>query len=218
MLSLQTRDTWTFAVDTTVGAATETFTNAATDPSAYEAMEAWIAWLNAAGRAWFGTRTFSWTWARYTTDGGAKITLSATGGVFSINAGANGRLKLAAAAGVTTTTGTAGADGTWAPGSKVNVTRHYRLLEPRGDAAAGPAVRGAAPGLAPFGPVVEAVGDSIDTARLASVLSNASHPRRAWIWQVPFSAWREYALGPVSVQRAEPLLWRMVLTCAGPTV
>lgn len=218
MLSLQTRDDWAFSVDVTVGAATETYTNTATASSAYDAMTAWLVWLNDAARAWAGTRVFDWTWARFADDAGGKITLSATGGVFSINGGANARLKLAAAAGVTTTTGTAGADGTWAPVSNVNVLRHYRFSDQRGDAAAGPALRGFSPGLAPFGPAVEAVGNGTDTARLGSVLAAASHPRRAWVWQRPFSTWREYALGPVAVQRAEPLLWRVSLTCAGPTV
>lgn len=194
MLAVETTDTWTFSVDVTVGAATETFTNAAADKDAYAAITAFVTWLNAAGRAWFGTRTFSWTWARQSSSGGAILVLSATGGVFTITAGASARLGLPAAAGVTTVIGTTAATGTWAPVSKLAMARNLRLLG-KGDACGDGAVRPGVPGLAGSRPSLAAIGTAVDAGRVAAVLADASNPRRATGYQTHTDTWLEVALG-----------------------
>ena len=217
MLTVRTADDWAFSVDVTVGAATETFSNDADDSSAYLAMTAWLVWLNAPARAWTGTRTFDWTWQRYATDGGAKITLSAVGGTFTITGGANARLKLSAAAGVTTTTGTAGADGTWAPAPGIAVVADLRTIG-RGDACGDGAVRPGVPALGTNRPAISAVATPTDAGRLAGVLAVAESPRRCHVWQEHTSTWRELALGFVQREASGFSFYRFTLEASGDAI
>ena len=195
MLSLRTTDNWAFSVLVTVGGDAETFSNTATDTSAYEAMEAWILWLNAAGRAWSGAITFAWTWARETTTGGAELTLSA-GSNFSINAGAQTLLGFAAAGPVSSTTGAAAAVGTWAPIGKIAMRCYIRQLD-RGDATGDGAIRPGVPGTAHRRPALSATGTVVDAARFAAVLADAENPRKATVYQLHKDAWRTVAVGPI---------------------
>lgn len=216
MLALETTHSWGWALDVTVGAATETYTNAVTDSDAATSVQALVDWLNAPGRAWFATRAFAWTWARQASTGAAILTLTATGGTFSINAGALATLGFAAAAGVTSVTGSA-AVGTWAPVSGVSVRRDFRLLS-EGDAGGNGAVRPGVPGLACRAPRLEAVGTATDAARLAAVLATASSPRRAMLWQVHTGSWVEVALGPVSRSPQGTLHYQFTFDVAGDAV
>lgn len=197
MLAIETTDTWTFSVDMTVGVNTETFTGAAADRDAYAATVAFVAWANAAGRAWTGTRTFSWTWVRQSSTGGAILVLSATGGTFTITAGAAARLGLPASVGATIVIGTTAATGTWAPVSTIAISRNLRVLG-KGDACGDGAVRPGVPGLAGSRPSLAAIGTATDAARVAAVLADASNPRRATGYQRHTDSWLEVALGRAS--------------------
>ena len=214
MLALQTNDTWTWALDVTVAGNLRTYTNSATD--AVSAVAALLVWLNAAGRPWYGTRTFSCVWQRSSATGASLPVLSATGGTFAISAAALATLGWAAAAGVSHVLST-GAAGTWSPLSGVSVLRDVRLLS-AGDACANGAVRPGVPGLACRLPKIDAVGTAADAARLAAVLASASNPRRAQVWQVHTQSWVEVALGAVSRNAQGATLYRFTLDAAGDAV
>jgi len=216
MMAFETADNWAWSIDVTVGAATETFTNAATDADVVAALQALVDWANAAGRAWTGTRTFSWAWARHAASGAALLTLSAVGGAFSLNAGALATLGFGAVAGVTSTTGAAAA-GSWAPALPVSVRRNVRLLD-AGDAGGNGAVRPGVPGLACRMPKLDALGTATDAARLSAVLAAASSPRRAQVWQLHTSSWVGLAVGAVSRSAQGSQNYRFAFEVAGDAV
>jgi hypothetical protein len=216
MIAFETADNWAWSVDVTVGAATETFTNLATDADAVAALQALVTWANAGGRAWTGTRVFSWAWIRHAASGAALLTLSATGGAFSLTAGALTTLGFAAVAGVTSTTGAAAA-GTWAPALPVSLRRNVRLLD-SGDAGGNGAVRPGVPGLACRLPKLDAMGTATDAARLSAVLAAASSPRRAQVWQLHTSSWIELAVGAVSRSAQGSKAYEFAIEVAGDPV
>lgn len=215
MLAFQTTNTWTWTMDVTVGAATETYTNAATDADVVASIAALVSWANDAGRAWFGTRTFAWTWARQASTGAGLLTLAATGGLFSITAGSLPTLGFAAAAGISTITGSAAA-GSWAPLSHA-ISRDFRLLD-KGDAGGAGAIRPGVPGLAHREPKLTAIGSATDAARLAAVLALASTPRRLRVWQTHTGSWVEVALGAVNRTAQGPTLYSFTFDVAGDAV
>lgn len=217
MLAVETGDVWAFSVDVTVAPVVETYTNSANDKDAYAAIVALVAWANSVARPWYGARVFSWSWARQSSTGGALLTLSATGGVFSITAGANARLGLPAAANVTSVAGTTAATGTWAPVSRLAVARNLRVLG-EGDANGDGAVRPGVPGLAGSRPTLAAIGTAIDAARIAAVLAVASNPRRATCYQTHTDTWLEVALGAATRGAVSTTHYRFDFACARETL
>lgn len=206
MLSVQTTHNWAFSVDVTIGGL-ETYNNPATKSSAYDAITGLVAWANDAARAWFGFSTFSWSWTRDSSDGGAKLTLMASGLPFDLSAGAHTLLGLPADVGQNEIGGDQSAVGTWAPASRVAVRRHMRVLDP-GDANGAGSVRPGVPGAAAFRPEVAAIGTVKEAARLAVILGTASTPRRGWVYQAHTDIWREYALGHPTRQAAGTMHYR----------
>ena len=212
MLSLETRDTWAFSVTVTVGASSDTL--ATTCGSAYATIAALIAWANAAGRPWFGMRTFAWSWARDTATCAAKLTLSATG-AFSIDAGTYATLGLDAASAVTSVTGRTVALGTWAPAGHVGVSAYYREMEDDGDAAASGAIRPGSPARGLFTPQVVALGSAQDAARLTYLLGQASNPRRGWFRRQDANVWVYLAVGEVGRSQVDGTLYSWTFDARG---
>ncbi len=213
MLAIETTATWAFSVDVTVGVNTETYTNLAADRDAVTAVTALVAWANDAGRAWSGSRTFSWDWSRHSDSGGALLVLACSG-TFSLSAGAATNLGLPAAVGVVGVVGTAPALGTWAPVSRVSVRGNLRVLA-AGDGCGDGAVRPGVPGTAAKNPQVSAIGTAIDAARLAAILATASNPRRCLVYQLHKATWLTRALGDISRSSAGPMHYAFELTLAG---
>lgn len=212
MLSVETSDTWGFTVDVDVGGA-ETYTNA--DSDAISSMYSFWLWLNAPARGWFGVASFSWSWARDATTGGAILTLTSTAPFgFDMTNGAHARLGLPADTGATAIVGDQPATGTWAPDSGISFKRYARILD-RGDASGDGSTRPGVPGLAPYRPTCEAIGTAIDTARLAAVLATATNPRRALVWQVHSATWIEVAIGRPNRQAVDTTHYRVTLETAG---
>jgi len=211
VLSLRTSDAWsTLEIDVTVAPdPAETYTNASTDSSSYESIEAFVDWLNDAGRAWFGVVLFTWAWSRDAPTGGALLTLTARGGLFSIDGGAAATLGLALSAGVSSVTGTAAA-GTWAPAGGMAVGRYMRQLG-KGDASADGAVRPGVPGAAHYRPTVSGTGTAVDAARFASILGDAENPRVAVVYQKHLATWRTLALGPINRSPVSTMHYRFDL-------
>jgi len=218
MFSLRTDDDWTaLSVAVTVAPdPAETFSNAAADSSAYEAMVAFDAWLNAGGRAWTGVVSFAWTWARDTTTGGALLILTATGGLFTIDAGALSTLGFAAGGAWATVTGAA-ALGTWAPAGKMAVSNHMRVLD-RGDASGDGALRPGVPGAAHYAPEVSAVGTAVDAARMADILADAENPRVAVVYQLHNAEWLTLAVGDITRSVVTSAHYRFDLKTLGEVI
>jgi hypothetical protein len=214
MISLRTSADWTALVVEVVVAPDpgEIFSNT-TKTSAYEAMVDFDAWLNDAARAWFGVVSFSWRWARDPTTGGALLILTAAGGLFSIDAGAQSTLGFSLGVGQSTTTGAA-ALGTIAPVGGVAVRAHMRQLAV-GDACTDGAVRPGVPGAAHYRPSVSFVGDSLDAGRTAAMLATASNPRIAVVWQKHLDAWRTLAIGPIARTVASTHHYKFDLNVSG---
>lgn len=169
-----------------------------------------LAWLNAAGRPWFGAAVFSWTWERYGLDGGAQITLSATA-AFSLSAIAGNNPLAISAIGPTVAAQFGVALGTWAPkqgNGRLSVTGNFGHLAGNGDAGGSGACRAGVPGTALHKLKLSAVGTTIDAIRLAGQLKLATSPRLAHVWQTHTATWLVVALG--SAQRSEPsrALWQ----------
>ena len=216
MISLRTSDAWTALVVAVTVAPdpAETFTGSAT--SAYEAMVEFDSWLNGAGRAWTGVVSFSWTWERDSTTGGALLILTASGGLFSIDGGAQSTLGFAAGGAFASTTGAA-ALGTIAPVGGVAVRAYMRQLAV-GDACGDGVLRPGVPGAAHYRPAVSFVGDSLDAGRTAAMLATASNPRIAVVWQKHLAAWRTLAIGPISRSVASTHHYKFDLNVAGEIV
>lgn len=212
MLALETTAVWGFSVDIDVGGA-ETYTNA--EANAIDSIYALVVWANAPARGWFGVASFAWSWARDPTTGGTILTLTSTAPFgFTMTAGAHDRLGLPADVGANEIIGDQPATGTWAPASKLAVKRYTRTLD-RGDANGSGAVRPGVPGLGAYRPEVTAIGTAIDSARLAVILSTASNPRRAVVYQLHTAEWITLALGTVTRSPAETMHYRFDLQAVG---
>jgi len=177
-------------------------------------MDALVVWANATF-----AHVFGWSWARDPATGGAIITLSATGGTFTLEAtnadaqtgyGLSAGLKAAAAAHTFDTAAVC----TWAPTLPIAVRANMRILD-RGDACGDGAIRPGVPGLATYRPRVEAMGSALDAARLASVLADAGNPRRAAIYQLHTDMWLALAVGDVSRSPVGAVNYRFELSCSG---
>lgn len=235
MLSLQTRDSWAQAsVAVTVGAATATWTCAATSTSAFDAMTDLTTWANAAARPWFGVALFDWAWARQSSTGGAVLRIRNGGGVFgyAANATAISLLGIAAGAGALEYVGTVAAAGTWSsgPGVAISLRMGVNWLKGQGEASGVGALRPGVPGLAPWLATCRPVVNAQECARLTSVLARAANPRRAWLrlsnvarsteYIVPPDAagWKLVAVGAISRNRQGASLWTIDLTISGEAV
>jgi hypothetical protein len=221
VLSLRTTDAWTAGVIIiSVGGGPETYTIANT--SAFEVMQGLVGWANSGARAWYGTRTFSWTWARNATDGGALLTLTATGG-YSLTPGATGTALLGFSNhfGFSSVTADTSAAGTFSPlqaRGRLSVNLYYRSLNDPGDAAGAGAIRPGVPGWAAYKPKVEAIGNAIDAARIGQVLRYAASPRYGTVWQQHRSSWLPLSIGPVSRTDVAKNLYRFSFDCGGEVV
>lgn len=222
MLSLQTTDNWAFVLSITVAGFNDSYTNAASANSAYDALQALITWGNLAARPWADTVVFSWTWLRFDASGGALLTLSCSSAfTLAVMSGAwTANTGIGTGAGVTSIAGTTAALGTFAPPNTghIAIGQWRRLLEGKGAASGNGAVRPGIPGLAHYRPDVSAVCRAQDLARLDAILSDASHPRRCWIYSRIRSEWLKVALGEVSRGRAGYGLWRVRLACVGEAI
>lgn len=215
-LSFETRDSWTWTGQFTVGANTRTYTNSADDNSAYDAMVAMLGWLNSAARPWFGAITFAWVVGQAT--GGGAFTLTATANFTLVAAAAmTTAVGLPSAAATQSIAGTV-ASGTIWPDSGVKMRQWLRQL-PAGDGAAVGAFLGAPPGTAPYRPTVQAIGSRSDAARWHEQLAIAASPRRGWIYQDDVGAYRQVALGAEKVDRSDPRnAYQLAIEVAGEAV
>lgn len=236
MLAIETQDDWSAAeLTVTVGAWVETWTCPATAISARAAIDDFVGWANDFARGWFGFALFSWSWQRNASDGGAKLVLTNSGGVWDLlpNAAAQTLLGLPAAAAVLTVTGTTSAAGTWAPARDgvVPLRGGREWLRDAGEASGVGAVRRGVPALAPWLAICQAVVEARDAARLTAILATASSPRRAWLRlaNVPRASesvvapgdstgWRWVALGEVRRSQRTVSLWSVTLDVQGEAV
>lgn len=222
MLSLQTSDNWAFVLSITVGGFNDSYTNASTATSAYDALQGLIAWGNLAARPWADSVVFSWTWVRNAATGGAYLTLSCSSAfTLAVSSGAwTANTGIGTGAGVTFIAGSASALGTFAPPNdgQIAIGQWRRLLDGKGNGSGVGAVRPGIPGLAHYRPDVSAVCRAQDLARLDAILSDASHPRRCWIYSRIRAEWLKVALGEVSRGSAGYGLWRVRLSCVGEAI
>jgi hypothetical protein len=195
MLSIETREDWSFVVTVQIGAAVDTWSNTST--SAHAAIEAFCVWASAAARPWPDSVAFSWVWQRDVATGGALLSVSSSvASTLTVPATGVARLGIPTGAG-TVHTGIQAASGTWAPGpaGMLGVVRDFPFSADTGDASATGAVRSGVPALFGRAPAISAIGDGLDNARLVSVLRLASNPRRAMVYQLHRDEWVEVALG-----------------------
>lgn len=189
---------WTVAVvEIVAGVTTDQYSGTVARMSVVDFLDALTAWATST----FAVGTFTWTWARESATSGAIITIHADGGTFTLEC-----TNADAQTGLGFPPGAAGPDsdleadssaaGTWAPRWAIGVRTDLRVLG-RGDACGDGAVRPGVPGLASFRPDVRATGTARDAARLASVLSTASSPRVASIYQTHTDTWLTLAVGNI---------------------
>jgi hypothetical protein len=200
------------------GTATSSFNAASVYMNVADVMDALVVWADAT----FFLLTFAWSWARDPATGGAIITLSATGGTFTLqatNADAQAGYGLAAGlkAAATSHAFDSAAAGTWAPLSGLMVSVDFRVAGD-GDACANGAIRPGVPGLAHHRPAVSAVGSALDAGRWASMLANAHSPRRANAWQQHTSSWVQFALGEATRAAAGVQHYRFELAASGDVI
>lgn len=204
MISFRTDASWSFSLVVTVGINVDTYSNTAT--SAYEAMEALVAWANSPLRPWYPSPPFSWTFRAAqvgTVQNSPFVQLVLRGPApFELDGGAYGWLGFVA----DTYSGEAIADdyalGAWLPSPGIAVRSYERTL-PEGDAAGNGTVRPGSPGAASYAASVEAIGTARDAAVLSLHLANAPSPRVCWVYQTHKAAWLQFALGDVSRTRED---------------
>lgn len=227
MLALDTTAAWSSGtVTVTVNGHSDIYTVPAV-LNVVDAMNGLSQWANNVSRSWHGTdpRIFSWSWTRDTGNAAAKVVLKANG-TFSVqgNSAANSTIGFSTSnlgAGGSGTqyslAGQYGAAGTWAPGQGwLSVVGWLPHLEGKGDAAANGAVRPGCPGTAHWLPTVRAAGRSLDRARLAVVLANATSPRACYVGQRSFAgSYYRFSLGKVTTNRTAPSLFTFDLECVG---
>lgn len=213
MLYLHGQTLAAHSCDVTVGINTDSYAGgSATD--LVTALAALVAWLEGAGRPWFGAATWSAAWVRDSATGGAAIelTCSATFEVTNISV-ANPLGLYAAGAPALTMTGTA-AQGTWWPKSDVAIHDHHQEFG-EGEACGNGAVRPGVPGTALYRPRVTAIGTAVDAGRISYLTTVASSPRQVKIYHHVAAAWRTYALGDIERREATTTLYAFSLKVLG---
>ena len=166
--------------------------------------------------------SWSWSWARDASTGGAIITLAVDTGTFTIEAtNADAQNGYGLAAGVHAAAASqvfdSPAAGTWAPASRVAVSANIRRLG-RGDACGDGATRPGVPGNAANRPAVEAIGTPIDAGRITAQLAAASSPRRGRVYQLHTGQWLELAIGSVQRSPAGAMHYRFSIEAAGEAI
>lgn len=215
MLSIETTETWNWTINVQIGAFVDTYTNA--ERSAYDSLQAFVAWASAAARPWPDTVLWRWSWSQDVATGGAKMTLvSSDAATLTMSAAATGRLGIASGVG-TLFVGTTAASGTWAPGpvGMLAAVLDLPFLGDEGVTSATGAVRPGVPGLAGRRPVVSGTCDALQHARLISILRLASTPRRGWVYQRHTATWIDVAIGGYTRQAVNSLWWRVELEAGG---
>jgi len=203
-MSFRTDASWSFALTVTVGVHVDVYTN--TETSAYEAMEALVAWANSPARPWYPAFPFSWSFGAAvvgTVQQSPFVQLILRGPApFDLDAGSYSYLGFLAGV----YSGEAVADdyavGAWLPGGNIAVRSYERTL-PEGDANGAGVVRPGSPGAASYQAEIEAIGTARDAAVLSLHLSNAPSPRMVWVWQVHKAVWRQFGMGDVSRSRED---------------
>ncbi len=220
MLSLETSAGWTSAVMTLdVDGDVDAYTHAG-QPSAYHLAIDFIAWAEDSGRAWHGAAAFVWSWAKGA-NGGAAITITVSGPATTWTPGGTwGALMNQSAVTAASIVGSDGAAGTSAPFRAVNdafwsVTQALQFSGDQGDASGMQSIRPFVPGLAGSAPVVQALGDVDDAARLTDIAADASNPRRLTVYQGHDSRWIEVAAGAFTVEAIAPKIFRLTVQAAG---
>ena len=222
MLSLETTAGWSEAVMTlTVSGVTEAYTHAG-QASAYHTAIDFVAWAEHGDRGWSPlSLSFLFSWAKGA-NGGAAITLSVTGiaSIIWAPSGTWGALMNQSTVTAASIVGSDGAAGTSAPFRSVNdafwaVTQALQFSGDQGDASGMQSIRPFVPGLAGSAPVVQALGDVDDAARLTDVAADASNPRRLAVYQGHDSRWIEVAAGAFTVEAIAPKIFRLTVQAAG---
>jgi hypothetical protein len=228
MLSIETRDGWTTAEMTVTVPAfpPETYQHSG-QASAYHLAQDFAEWAEDPARGWFPNLLVTWTWAR-ASNGGALITFTASGPASITWAPNAAWTALTYQTGATSATlaGTDGAVGTSCPfrgqtatGAQGpgfwSVRRAYRFSGDDGDASATGAIRPLVPGLAGVSPMVEAVGQPRDAARLRDVQQAVSNPRRFQVYDLTQQTWREFAFARATIETVAPLVFRLKVEAAG---
>lgn len=198
------------------GVTTDSYNGTAQFSDIATIMDAVVAWADATF-----AHTFSWTWARNSADGGAKITLAATG-TFTLEAtNADAQTGYGLSAGLKGSASShefdSSAAASWAPLSGMMARADTRVMA-GGDMTADGAIRPGAPGIAGRRPVVTAVDSALGAGRLAAVLAAAHSPRRATCWQAHTSSWITFALGEVARSPDGVKHYRFDLAAAGDVI
>ena len=239
MLALETRSNWAgMMASVKVGTpVAEVWTPPATVADAVSAMNALVAWCNDAGRSWYGTAGFVWSWTNDKATRGALLALHDVSGSFIFTAAGTTTALL----GLATHTGvvvqaTTPADGTWCPGTsgRVPLGAGQRWLRGAGDGSGAGSIR---PGVSALAAPVwrsKTTCHALDVARLQVELAASSHPRRGWLrlstvaigaseqyvdGDPDFSArWRRVAVGKVATAAAPAGLYNVTADFAGDAV
>ena len=95
------------------------------------------------------------------------------------------------------------------------MTQALQFSGDQGDASAAQSIRPFVPGLAGSAPVVQALGDVDDAARLTDIAADASNPRRLTVYQGHDSRWIEVAAGAFTVEAIAPKIFRLTVQAAG---
>jgi len=212
MLALRTTDSWSsISISFNDGTGAQAYTPTAGVADAYALAEDMVAWLASAfGALWV------WSWARDATTASGDITYTALNGTWDItpNATAQSLMGVAAAyVGVTVMNGLHA--GTQAPSLIWSVRNWTQDASGGGMASGTGAIRKVVPGLAPRRPDLECAGDSIDAARLTSILASSANPRTAQVYEAHADTWRLVSLGPVTSRKSGKLTWRISIDAQG---
>ena len=198
MLALRTSADWT-AAQLTVdeGGGAQTYTFAAGENSAYDAMVAVVAWATTTFAG-----TYSWSYATDSTTRGTLLTFASTNAhTLVANAAAQTLLGFSASYGSATShVAAAAAAGTWHPALALSIGNWQRSLGD-GMASGVEATRPGVPGLAATQPVLQHPASKLEASRLVSASSVAANPRKGWLYQshIDGGTWRLCSVGQVDI-------------------
>lgn len=215
MLSVYTDDDWPGAqITIDDGGGPDTFT-VTTETSAYDLMEALTAWATTTF-----TPTFSWSWARDATDGGATLTIAADGSFsMTVDATLQTALGFSASYGSATShAATSTARGTLDPASQLAVRQAWAVIYNDESAGAGGANAGGIPGSALMPVVVEAILLPLETARAQHIAAVAANPRLGWVHQehIGGGTWRHITVGMIGLDHLPAAnRWHLTIDARG---
>lgn len=209
---IRTSDDWTaatFSLDDGGGA--HVFTPAATENSAKDALDALVTFVAAN----FPGETMASTWAEDATTGGSSVTMTFSTAVSITSNAAAQTLSGLPAVSAFALTHTSVWAGTWHPQQGVSLTNWHRHLKGGGNASLTGAVRPGIPGTSLHRPDVQALGNDVQTGRIADIMRDIAVPSQAWIYQEPLSTWRLVSLGKIQRSRVEGNRWHFRIQVAG---